>query len=150
MRAKVLITFAVVLLALPAIALAERYSTRITAHVTDGQDSIFGQVRAAIFACEKRREVRLYGPPIENGPASKTVTKRGQEFHRYGIKLTNRFGDYRFDDIFDSDYGNNNFKRGGGGGFFPGGDYFTRALRKDFPGDVCRRDDSPIVSISNN
>src|SRR5688572_10119121 len=122
MRAKVLITFAAVLLAVPAIALAERYGTRITAHVTDGQDSIFGEVRAAIFACEKRREVRLYGPPFDNAP--KRVSKGGQEFQRYGIKLTNRFGDYRFNGIFDADYPDKS-KGGGGGGFFPGGDYFT-------------------------
>src|SRR5688500_7031033 len=144
MRTRILITFAVVLLAVPAIALAERYATRITIHVTDGQDSIFGEVRSKIFACEKRREVRLYGPPFENGGA-KTVTKGGQEFERYGIKLTNRFGDYRFDGMFDSDYGN---KRGiNGGGFFQGGDYFTRAMRKDFPDEVCRRDDSGVVTI---
>ena len=144
MRARTLITLAVVLLALPAIALAERYGTRITIHVTDGQDSIFGEVRSAIFACEKRREVRLYGPPFDN--RAKTVTKGGQEFERHGIKLTNRFGDYRWDGIFDADYGN---KRGNGG-FFPEGDYFVRAMRKDFPGEVCRRDDSGVVTILAN
>jgi hypothetical protein len=149
MRTKLLITFAAVLLALPAIALAQRYRTNITAHVTDGQDSIFGEVRSKIFACEKRREVRLYGPPFENGVEGKRVTKGGQEFRRYGIKLTNRFGDYRFDSIFDADYGGSPLKRGNGG-FFLDGDYFTRARRKDFPGDACRRDDSPIVSISVN
>jgi hypothetical protein len=146
MRARILIIFAALVLALPAIALAQRFGTTITIHVTDGQDSIFGEVRSKIFACEKRREVRLYGPSIENGQG-KTVTKGGQEFRRHGIKLSNRFGDYRFNGIFDVDYGKN--KRGLGG-FFPPGDYFTRAMRKDFPGQVCRRDDSRVVTISPN
>ena len=105
--------------------------------MSDDQSQIFGVVRSADFACEKRREVRLYGP--DNSP-TKGDAKRGDGFRRYDIELTNRFGEYRFGGGFI-------FKRGAS--FLPDGEYFVRALRKDFPDVVCQRDDSPHVFIQN-
>ena len=137
MRKRLLITLAaIVVVAIPAVAVAEKFNTTITAHVNDDQNQIFGVVRSSDFACEKRREVRLYGP-------DRGVRKRGQDFRRYGLVLTNRFGEYHFGGGFAT-------KRGGNSVFLPPGEYFTRALRKDFPGDVCRRDNSPHVFIENN
>jgi hypothetical protein len=137
MRTKVLIiAVALVAVAIPSgIAFAEKFRTRVTAHVTDDQEEIFGVVRSREIACEKGREVRLYGPEFDN-----QKPKRGaQEFRRLDEDTTNRFGEYRFSRNFI-------VLKGGYGGFQPG-DYFVRAIRKDFPGDVCRRDDSPIVTI---
>jgi hypothetical protein len=132
MRKKVLIVIAaLVVVALPAsIAVGERYKTKITAQANDDQDEIFGVVRSAIFACEKRREVRLYGPEF-------SPKRRGDNFVRFDETKTNRFGEYSFE----------GFSSKQRGGFLPPGDYFTRALRKDFPGDVCRRADSDTVTI---
>ena len=129
MRKKVLVALlALVVVGVPAsIAIAEKVTTHITAATNDDQDEIFGVVRAKSFACEKRREVRLYGPRFF------VVGKRGQQFQRYFETKTNRFGEYRF----DIDFGKG----------APPGDYFVRALRKDFPNYVCRTADSPIVSI---
>jgi hypothetical protein len=138
MRKRLLIALAaIVVVAIPAVAFAEKFNTRITIHADNEQNRIFGVVRSPEIACEKRREVRLYGP--------EGARKRGQEFRRYAVTLTNRFGEYHFD-------GGLTQSKGGNGGFIflPPGDYYTRALRKDFPGDVCRRDDSRVVTLEGN
>jgi hypothetical protein len=129
------------LLAIPAIAFAVKFNTNVSAHVNDDEDQIFGVVRSSDFACEKRRDVRLYGPDhsIINGNGS--AKGNGDSFRRIDEQPTNRFGEYRFG-------GDNGiFLKGRG---FPPGEYFVRALRKDFPGAVCRRDDSPHVFIEHD
>jgi len=126
---------AAAVLSLPAAALATKFNTHVSANTAPDQDRIYGVVQSGDFACEKRREVRLYGPDFSG--------KRGaQGFRRYGETKTNRFGEYAFSAFFTIT------KQGNGG--FPQGEYFVRALRKDFPDDVCRRADSNSVFIINN
>lgn len=144
MRKKLLIMLtATVLVGVPAVGLAEKFKTRITiqTHEQEYETRIFGVVRSPEIACEKRREVRLFGP--DKG-IFKGEGDQHEYFRRYALTQTNRFGEYEFEGHSFSPKGEN------GSHYLPPGDYFTRALRKDFPGDVCRRDDSQIVTISHD
>ena len=108
------------LLAIPAIAFAVKFNTNVSARVNDDQDQIFGVVRSSDFACEKRRDVRLYGPDnsIINGsgkgngdyPASRRSRPTASANTASGAAAASSEGE----------------------GLHPG-EYFVRALRKDFP-----------------
>lgn len=124
MRRLALSALAVVALAVPATALAERLNSSASIHVSQGQDRIYGVIQAPKHKCENNRRIILRYSP---GKAS---------FSPVDETFTDGLGQYEFEIGKE--------KRGDP---FDPGFYRVRAPRKEAGQDVCKAARSRVVEI---
>jgi hypothetical protein len=96
---------------------------------------IFGSVESPAAKCERNRTIILFYNPSND-------TKRGFSFSAVASTTTDTKGEYLFDE-------NNVDKNEAGkrGSSFPPGDYFARVTKAQRGNDVCRRDDSRVITL---
>ena len=127
---KKLLTIAVLFVAvlMPANASAKTLPDVISIYADDYffANELFGSVESKKAKCERNRRVRLFYTPGQG------------DFEQLFQTTTDGAGGY---EIFAGDIGE---------GIFPSGFYFTRVLRVERGGDVCRRDDSRVIEIEED
>jgi len=126
----------VVFVAIPATATADKLPDVVSIHADQAfccTNEIFGSVESPAAKCERNRTIILFYYGSNGG-------KRGPGFQPVASTTTDSKGEYLFD-------GNNVVTKRGF--TFPPGKYFSRVTRAQRGGDVCRRDDSRVLQISD-
>lgn len=123
--------------AIPATATADKLPDVVSIHADQYHcctEEIFGSVESPAAKCERNRTIILFHNP------SSDMAKRGFSFNVFATTTTDSKGEYLFDE------GNVDNKLVPSSDF-PPGDYFARVRRARRGGDVCRRDDSRVITL---
>ena len=127
--------------AIPATATAEKLPDVVSIKADQYfccTEEIFGSVESPAAKCERNRTIILFhNPSSEEG---KRGFKRGVGFNVFATTTTDSKGEYLFD---EGDVDNKLVPSSD----FPPGDYFARVRRARRGGDVCRRDDSRVITL---
>jgi len=97
---------------------------------------IFGSVESPAAKCERNRTIILFYNP------SNEMKRRGFGFSAVASTTTDTKGEYLFD---ENNVDKNEAEKRGSS--FPEGDYFARVRRAQRGNDVCRKDDSRVITL---